>query len=129
MIPSLRPAFVYPDAELLVVNYLRMCLAERTEAWLTGLKVGNKKPETASSTSPGRIVYVRRIGGQPRSHLDLARIDFKCYGESEYAAQRIAAFIFALMQASVNWSGITKVVPFLGLTNAPEDPGNAPRYI
>lgn len=125
----LRPSFIYPDAELLVINYLRPLLAARSESWLTGLKIGNKKPETSSAIPPDRLIYVRRIGGQPRSHLDLARIDFKCYGKTEYEAQRIAALVLALMQASVNHSGITTVIPFLGLTNAPDDLSNAPRYM
>jgi len=125
----LRPAFIYPDAEQLVINYLRPLLAARPETWLTGLKLGNKKPETSTSIPPERVVFVRRIGGQPRSHLDLARIDFKCYGKTEYEAQRIAALVFALMQASVNHLGITTVTQFLGLTNAPDPLGNAPRYL
>lgn len=125
----LRPSFIYPDAEQLVLNYLRPRLAARPEPWLTGLKLGNKKPETSTAIPPERIVYVRRIGGLPRSHLDLARIDFKCYGKTEYEAQRIAALVFALMQASVNHGGITTVDQFLGLTNAPDDLSNAPRYM
>jgi hypothetical protein len=131
MTQSLRPAYIYPDAELLVLNYLRPILEARPESWLQGILLGNKKPE-ASSTEPlpTRLVYVRRIGGQPRNeYLDLARIDFKCYGRSEYEAQRIASLVFALMQASVNHSGITNVAQFLGLTNAPDDVSNAPRYM
>lgn len=129
MTQPLRPSFIYQDAELLVIDYLRPRLAARPEPWLTGLKLGNKKPETSTATPPERVVYVRRIGGQPRSHLDLARLDFKCYGKTEYEAQGIAALVHALMQASVNHSGITTVIPFLGLTNAPDPLSNAPRYL
>lgn len=127
---TLRPAYVFPDVEALVINYLRPLLAARPESWLTGLELGNKKPETGSGIDPPRVVYVRRIGGQPRDvHLDLARVDFKCYGRSEEEAQDIAALVHALMQASVNRSGITHVTQFLGLTNAPDDLSNAPRYL
>jgi len=127
---SLRPAYVFPDAELTVINYLNAALSTRTEAYLTGLKVGNKKPETSGQVPLQRIVYVRRIGGQPRQpHLDLARIDFKCYGQSEYEARQIAALVHGLMHASVNYQGIRHVGPFLGLTNAPDDLSNAPRYM
>lgn len=125
----LRPSFIYPDAEQLVINYLRPLLVARPEPWLTGLKLGNKKPQTSTAIPPERIVFVRRIGGQPRNHLDLARLDFKCYGKTEYEAQQLAALVFALMQASVNHSGITTVTQFLGLTNAPDDLSNAPRYM
>jgi len=125
----LRPSYIYPDAEQLVLNYLRPLLANRPETWLTGLKLGNKRPEGSSATPPGRVLFVRRIGGQPRSHLDLARIDFKCYGKTEFEAQALAALTFALMQASVNHSGITTVTQFLGLTNAPDDLSNHPRYM
>ena len=133
VVPSeepLRPAYIFPDAEALVINYLRPRLLARPETWLTGLKVGNKKPETGSGIDLARVVYVRRIGGQPRDpSLDLARLDFKCYGRSEQEAQDIAALVYALMQASVNFSGITRVTQFLGLTNAPDDLSNAPRYL
>lgn len=125
----LRPSFIYQDAEQLVINYLRPILAARPEPWLTGLKIGNKKPETSKAIPPDRVLFVRRIGGQSRSHLDLARIDFKCYGRDEAEAQDLAALVLALMQASVNHSGITTVTPFLGLTNAPDDLSNAPRYM
>lgn len=129
MTQPLRPSFIYQDAEQLVINYLRPLLAARPETWLTGLKIGNKRPETSSSTPPDRVLFIRRIGGQPRSHLDLARLDFKAYGETEFEAQALAALVFALMQASVNHSGITSVVQFLGLTNAPDALSNAPRYM
>jgi hypothetical protein len=127
---SLRPAYVFPDAELTVINYLRSALSARSEAFLTDLKVGNKKPETSGQVPLSRVVYVRRIGGQSRQpHLDLARIDFKCYGLTEFEAQQIASLVHGLMQASVNYSGIRSVGPFLGLTNAPDDLSNAPRYM
>jgi hypothetical protein len=127
---SLRPAYIFPDAEAVVINYLHPLLMDRPESWLTGIKLGNKKPETSGQIERERIVFVRRIGGQPRTpHLDLARIDFKCYGKSEEEAQDIAALVYALMQASVNHGGITNVTQFLGLTNAPDDLSNAPRYM
>ncbi len=130
MTAPLRPSYVFPDAEALVLDYLRPILAARPEPWLVGLKLGNKKPETSSLEPRDRVVFVRRIGGQSRAeHLDLARIDFKCYGRTEAEAHDIASLVFALMQASVNHSGITTVGRFLGLTNAPDDLSNAPRYM
>lgn len=126
----LRPSYVYQDAEALVIDYLRPVLAARPETFLQGIELGNKKPESGSGVAPGRYVYVRRIGGQPREeYLDLARIDFKCYGRSEEEAHDIAALIRALMQASVNSAGITNVQQFLGLTNTPDPLSNAPRYL
>lgn len=130
MTEPLRPSYIFPDAESLVINYLRPILAARPETWLVGLKLGNKKPETSSQIPPERVIFVRRIGGQPREpNLDIARIDFKCYGRTEFEAQQIAALTRALMQASVNHEGIRQVDPFLGLTNAPDDLSNAPRYM
>lgn len=127
----LRPAYIFPDAEALVIDYLRPLLAARPEPWLAGLKIGNKKPET-SATMPvlDRVMWVRRIGGQPRTpHLDIARIDFKCYMKSDAESHDLAALVRALMQASVNHSGITTVNQFQGLTNAPDPVSDAPCYL
>lgn len=134
VVPSqapLRPSYVFRDAEELIINYLRPRLAARSEPWLAGLKIGNKKPET-SATMPvlDRVMWVRRIGGQPRTvNLDLARIDFKCYMKSEAEAHDLAALVRAMVQASVNHSGITTVTQFLGLTNVPDSVSNAPCYL
>lgn len=126
----LRPTYLFPDAEALVLDYLRPLIAARPEPWLTGLVLGNKRPDTSIPMPPSRVLYVRRIGGQQRTeHLDLARIDFNCYGRDEAESADLARLVYALMKASVNHSGITTVTPFLGLTNAPDDRGNLPRYM
>ena len=126
----LRPVYIFPDAEALILDYLRPILETRPEPWLAGLKIGNKKPET-SATMPSldRVMWVRRIGGQPRTHLDLARVDFKCYMKSDAESHDLAALTKALVQASVNHSGITNVRTFLGLTNSPDLVSNAPCYM
>lgn len=85
---------VLPDAELLVVNYLRT-IDELTNLYV---EVCTRIPETPALP----VVRVLRVGGTPtvRRHLDVARVQVDTYADGE-EAKEIAHTVARLVQAAL----------------------------
>lgn len=116
-----------PDAELLVVNWLRA----RTEITaLVSTRVYTQIP--AGPSFP--LIRITRIGGIPeiRQHLDVARIQVDAWGTSQYQARTVAATAQAALHAAVGLHAtgvVSNVDDDLGLTWSPDSETNQPRYV
>lgn len=117
-----RPVVVYPDVELLTVNYLRMMLDDVT--------VGTIKP---SPMPDGPVVVVRRTGGIPDTPVtDRARIDFSIFAATDKAAHDLAQLVRAHIRAlpGVHLEGqVIRTAEFLGLAHFDDPVTDQPRYL
>ena len=78
-----RPVIAFPDATLLVVEYLK--------AKMPGVSIGSRVPESRGTGFP-EFIRVRRIGGARRTLVtDRPRIDVGCWAGSEGAAWDLMA--------------------------------------
>lgn len=116
------PVVVYPDVELLTVNYLRLMLDDVT--------VGTVKP---SPMPFGPVVVVRRTGGVPDTPVtDRARIDFTVFATTDKAAHDLAQLVRAHVRAMPGVYAEGQVIrtnEFLGLAHFDDPVTDQPRYL
>lgn len=107
---------LFPDAESLVVRYLRESL--------DGVEVHVRVPKDR----PSRFVQVRRNGGLANGVQDRPRLDFFAWGPSDEDAKDLAQSVRALMggiRGTRYGSSVTGVEEFAGLAPAPDQSGAA----
>jgi hypothetical protein len=123
---TLQPAVLYPDAEQVVIDYLRTQLGQRSEPFLSGLILGNFVP----SPRPDRFLKVRRSGGiSTAPTVSKPRIDIEAWAITWADAQDIAALSHALIYTMQNRTPVRSVTEFLGLTPIQDPLSNQPRYL
>lgn len=123
---SLQPAVLYPDAEKVVLDYLRPLIAGRPETYLPGLVLGNYVP----SPRPDRFLKVRRSGGvESAPTISSPRVDFESWALTWADAHDIAALCHALVYTMQNRTPVRNVNEFLGLTPIQDPLSNQPRYL
>lgn len=122
----MQPVVIYPDAELVVIDYLRSKLATRSEPFVTGVLLGNKVP----SPRAARFVRVRRNGGvESAPTVDRPRIDVECWAQTDGDAADLSALCRALIRSMQNVTPVRRVDDFLGPTPIPDPESNQPRYL
>lgn len=123
---TLQTATLFPDAEQVVINYLRAQTALRTEPYLSGVVFGNWVP----SPRPARYVHVRRSGGvQSAPTIEQPRVDIECWAAKWEDAADIARFMKALVYTMQNRTPVRQVSDFLGLTPIRDPLSDQPRYL
>lgn len=115
----MQPVTLYPDAELVVIDFLRTAFLSRPEGYTANVIFGNRVPEVR----PYRFVKVKRNGGvsDETPTLDAPRIDIEAWAQDDADAHDIAALCHALIYTMPNRTAVRKIEPFLGLTRI-EDP-------
>jgi hypothetical protein len=117
---------VYRDAEFEVVDYLRDALALRSEAFLTGVEIGTRKP----ADFDGKFVMVRRAGGVSDAiTVDHPRVDVQVWHNRDQDAHDLAQLCRALLFAMPGTGGVIRVRDFLGPTPIPDPETQSPRYL
>lgn len=109
----------YPDAELVVVEYLRPLL----DPVPVGLRVPNPRPD--------RFVTLRRVGGTADRIIDTARIDVFAWALTDQDAHDMAMTIRRYLAAMPGTrSGNVRVIRVeeFGSLPAPDD-SNQPRWL
>lgn len=118
-----QPVVVYPDVELLLVDYLRAQLDE-------DVVVGTIKPSPMPSVP---VVVVRRTGGIPDTPItERARIDVSVYATTDKDAHDLAQLVRAQVRGMVGVHDTGHVVrtgEFLGLAHFDDPLSDQPRYI
>jgi len=125
-----RPVIAAPDAELVVVEYLRSRLAARAEAYTQQVKVGTSMPPVAA---PGRYLLVRRVGGSMASLVvDEPHVDVLAWHDDDVNRVKLAGLARALLLAAVGQTplgvAVYRVEEFAGPVNLP-DPLNELRTV
>lgn len=115
-----KPVVLFPDAVLVVVDYLRPRLA--------AVPVYSKVPEARPET----FITVRRVGGQRRSLiLDRPRVDIHCWADSEEASEDLMklarAYVLAMSGKRSNTT-VYDVAEVGGPMSLPDDVSGQPRY-
>jgi hypothetical protein len=128
-----------PDAEMVVVTYLRSALAARSEPYAAGVQVSTK---LTPATSPSKHVRIRRVGGVPYSRVqDSPRIDVQVWystgaATDEQNRNQLALLVWALLKVipnqviAVPGYSVTcyRVADFAGV-HAEPDPANDTRTV
>lgn len=116
---------VFPDAESVVVSWLRPELGK------TGITVpvATKMP----NPRPPRFVRIVRTGGAQRDIVtDRATLVFECWDSSEPGAAQLAGIVRALLGAAApGWLGAVwsdRIVD-LGMVPSPDLDAGSPRYL
>ncbi len=118
----MEPAVLFPDATLVVVDYLRPLLAPAS----VHAKVPNPRPA-------GPFLVVRRTGG-PRGSLvhDLAQMTLDAWGPTEAAAHDLAqlarAHLHAMRGSVQGGVAVYRVTEFAGPGNLPDPLSDSPRF-
>lgn len=117
---------LYRDAEFEVVDYLRTALASHSEAFVTGVVVGTRRPNPF--TPP--VVAVRRAGGLSDAIvIDRPRVDVQVWHTSDENAQDLAQLCRSLLLAMTGDGGVIRARDFLGPTPIPDPDTSTPRYL
>lgn len=118
-----HPVVVFPDVELLVVDYLRTVVDD-------DVLVRTVKPSPMPATP---VVVVRRTGGLPDTPVtERARIDFSIYASTDKDAHDLAQLIRAYVRDMVGVHDGVQVIrttEFLGLSHFDDPLSDQPRYL
>lgn len=116
----MRDPVIFPDAVLLVVQYLRSCMP-------TTLVYSRVPAEV-----PPEFVRVERLGGLRNSLVtDRPRIDIECWSDTEFNAATLAARARAFVSAIEGKRGETtvyRVAEVAGPQWLPDQKSGHPRY-
>lgn len=121
---------VFPNAQSVLISYLRPALAALTDPVLSGLVVGATVPSTRSTSSPPLLV-VRRSGGPAEwPVLDIPRVDFMCWHSTEFKANEVANIVRSLVMYDlrgrvVDGHTIYRPVEFQGPLPFPDPAGSS----
>lgn len=110
---------IYPDAELVVVNYLRPLVAPA----VVGLRIPNPRPST--------FITLRRIGGTASRLIDTARIDVFTWATKDEDAHDLSMAVRRHLAGMPGIRGGVRVIgteEFTGPLPAPDD-SNQPRWL
>lgn len=89
------PIMVFPDVELLVVDYLRGELELRNEDYAQDATLGTRKP---SPMPAGAVIQIRRVGGLQNTEVsEAARIDVLVWHDDEKQAMDLTQLARALL--------------------------------
>lgn len=114
---------VFPDVQLLVVDYLRPILAGLDPVVEAHVKV--------PKTRPSRFVTVRRSGGIASGVLDRPLVDIFTWAPTDEEAHDLAIKVvqpyLALLPAQDGGRQVKSIGSFAGLSPAP-DPSSVPRW-
>ena len=121
----LRPALLFPDAELLITQRVRAQLATRPEPYAQDVYVSNKVPDPRRA----RMVIVRRDGGTPIADRDRPRLSFQVWGGAEQDTTDLARLLVALLHRLPGTHGILRVEVLSGPTDVPDESGQQRRYV
>lgn len=115
-----KPIVVFPDAVLVVIEYLRPRLSD--------VPVYSRVPESR----PAEFVTVKRIGGQRRTLItDRPRMDIHCWSDSEEGAEDLMKKVRAYTLAMAGRRGTTTVYDVQevgGPMSLPDSTSGQPRY-
>lgn len=115
-----KPIVVFPDAVLVVINYLRSVMP--------GTEVYSRVPETR----PAEFVRVERLGGMRRTLVtDRPRVDIHCWSDSEEHAEALVSKVRAYTLAMAGRRGSTTVYDVAevgGPQWIPDSASGQPRY-
>lgn len=115
-----KPVVVFPDAVLVVIDYLR--------SRLPGTPTYSRVPEAR----PAEFIRVERIGGQRRTLItDRPRVDIHCWSDSEENAEALMARVRAYTLAMAGRRGSTTVYDVAevgGPQWIPDEASGQPRY-
>lgn len=115
-----KPVVVFPDAVLVVVEYLR--------SKMPGTAVYSRVPDPR----PREFVRVQRIGGLRDSLVtDRPRIDVECWSDSEEGAEALVSQVRAYTLAIAGRRGDTtvyRVAEVSGPMWLPDSASGQPRY-
>lgn len=125
------PVIVFPDIQTVVVEYLTAALAERTEPYVFGVKVGTaiERPRLPVA------VTVERAGGvRTLPSVDNPRVEIQVWHGTDGDAQLLALLVRALLHAmpgvvetSAGDVTVTRVADFAGPFRSPDPLSNHPR--
>lgn len=125
------PVVVFPDIQLVVVDYLTAALAERTEAYVFGVKVGTavERPRR-----PVAVVVERAGGIRTLPSVDNPRVEIQVWHGTDEDAHLLALLVRALLHAmpgvvdtSTGPVTVTRVADFAGPFHSP-DPLSKPPH-
>lgn len=115
-----RPVVIFPDAVLIVIDYLR--------SKLPGVAVHSQVP----ASRPAEFIRVERLGGTRRTIVtDRPRIDIHCWSSSEGAAEALLSKTRAHVLAMAGKRGGTTVYAVYevgGPQWVPDITSGQPRY-
>lgn len=96
-----RPAILYPDAVLIVVNYLQAELDLAPQSYAAGALVRTREssPFPTMGANPVPLTTVRRVGGTDSIVIDRPRIDLTTWHTDEQDCIDLANLIRAYMLA------------------------------
>ena len=117
----MKPVVVFPDAVLMVIEYLRGVMPK-------GTLVYSRVPETM----PAEFIRVQRLGGLRRSLvIDRPRIDVECWSDSEEGAEALMTTARAHVLAMSGSRGDTTVYDVAEVSGPqwlPDSATGKPRY-
>ena len=117
--PMGRPVIIFPDAVLVVIQYLRLH---------TKTPVYSRVPDPR----PAEFIRVERLGGTRRNLiLDRPRIDVECWSDSEAGAADLSAVVRAHVLAMAGKRGDTTVYDVAEVSGPmwlPDSVSGQPRY-
>lgn len=122
---SWSTAWMFPDAELVLIGALRSALAARPEPYAANVFVSNKVPASRRD----RMVIVRRDGGSVSGHRDQARLGVRVWALDETEAANLARLVQALLSTFPGSHGVLKVVHHAGPMGVTEDSPHRVRYL
>lgn len=118
------PNIIFPDVELVVVDYLRTALAARPESFADAT-VDIRVPPTM----PARLVQVRRDGGVRLDGIrEAARTTLNIYAETEADVADLTRLCRALLWAAPNGSPIVRVNDGSGPVAIPDESNRKRRF-
>lgn len=125
------PLVVFPDVQRVVVDYLTDTLADRTEHYVFGVKVGTvvERPRTPVA------VTVERAGGvRTLPSVDNPRVEIVVWHGSDEDAQLLAQLVRGLLHAmpgvvetTTGPVTVTRVADFAGPFRSPDPLSDHPR--
>jgi hypothetical protein len=125
------PVVVFPDVQLVVVDYLTDVLTDRLEHYVFGVKVGTvvERPRLPVA------VTVERAGGiRTLPSVDNPRVEIQVWHGTDEHAQLLAQLVRALLHAmpgvvetSTGPVTVTRVADFAGPFRSPDPLSNHPR--
>lgn len=118
------PNIIFPDVELVVVEYLRTTLEARPEPFAEAT-VDIRVP----ATMPERLVQVRRDGGVRLDNIrEAARVTVNIFAETEADAADLTRLCRALLWAAPNGSPVVRVNDGSGPVAIPDESGRKRRF-
>lgn len=118
----MKPVVVFPDAVLVVIEYLRSVMPP-------GTRVYSRVP----ASLPAEFIRVERLGGMRRfPFIDRPRVDIECWSGSEEGAEALVNTTRAYVLAMAGQRGGTTVYDVAEVSGPqwlPDSTTGKPRYV